>query len=60
MPEPVMFIGTFDRRTQDRDGEWRIVIKADASQDAAIAKLSRFFGECTVRVTVEFDQSTED
>lgn len=56
MPKPVDFIATFHKRTQDADGEWQIVLKADAGQDGKVAKLSPFFGECTVKVTVELYQ----
>jgi hypothetical protein len=58
-PSPVTFIGAFHSRTQDADGEWKLVLKAPASEDAKIAKLSPFFGERVVKVTVAMHKGQE-
>lgn len=51
--EQVKFLATLDRRTQDKDGEWKIVLLAPASEDTALQGLSRFFGEMVVSVTIQ-------
>lgn len=59
MPKSVDFIATCYKRSQDNEGEWTITLKAPASEDRKISKLSPFFSECTVKVTVEMHEGQE-